>query len=346
VTETETPPEKPVQPIRLGYNVPPPPLARRAAGVLAQPEAITVILLFGAFAVSAMLSRYFLDAEYLLDSTSQYMEIGLMALAMTLVIISGNIDLSVASTLALVGVIVGRLFEEAKWPMALLIFIGPLLGMILGMFNGLLITRLWLPSLTVTLGTLALYRGLAQVLLGDRSARGFPAWFIGIDYVKIGGLVPAPLVLFLVLAVVFGVVLHKTVFGRYVYAIGTNEPAARFSGVNVDRVKLAVFAISGLMAGFGAVMMLSRLSVARYNIARGDELAVITAVALGGTDIFGGRGRVFGTVSALFLLGILRTGMGVRNISAESQLAVTGTLLIVAVVLANVTGRYRSGGSR
>lgn len=337
----QTPPDKPAAPLPPGYNVPPAPLAHRAAGLLAYPEAITLLLLVIAFIVSAMLSEYFLDASYLFDSTSQYMEIGLMALAMTLVIISGNIDLSVASALALVGVVVGRLHSEAHWPMPLLLVVGPLLGMLLGCFNGLLITRLGLPSLTVTLGTLALYRGIAQVLLGDRSVGGFPEWFVGIDYRKIGDLVPMPLVMFLVLAVVFAIVLHKTVFGRYVYAIGTNEQAARFAGINVGRVKMGVFALSGLMSGLGAVMMLSRLSVARYDLSRGDELAVITAVALGGTDIFGGRGTIFGTVAALLLLGILRTGMGVRNISAESQLAATGTLLIVAVVLANVTGRFR-----
>jgi rhamnose transport system permease protein len=306
--------------------------------LIKRPETITVVLLIIAFGVSALLSPYFLDAHFLFDSTSQYMEIGIMALAMTYVIISGNIDLSVASGLALVAVSCSLLFERGV-PMAAIIPIALLLGALLGLFNGILITKLGLPSLTVTLGTLALYRGIAQVLLGDRSVSGFPDWFAGLDYRKIGDLIPAPLIIFLVLACVFAVVLHKTVFGRCVYAIGTNEPAARFSGLQVNRVKISVFVISGLTMGIGALMSVSRLSVARYNVAAGDELAVITAVVLGGTDIFGGRGSIFGTVVALFLLGILRRGMGVANIPAEKQLAVTGSLLVVAVILANLTNK-------
>jgi rhamnose transport system permease protein len=313
------------------------PLLRLLLIVLARPETITVLLLAVAFAAGAMLSPYFLDGRYLLDSTSLYMEVGVVALAMTLVIISGNIDLSVASNLALTAVVSAKLFASWHLPMPLIVLFAPIFGALLGLFNGLMITRLRLPSLTVTLGTLALYRGLAQVLVGDHSVGNFPDWFNGIDYRKIAGIAPMPLILFLALAVVFALLLHKTIFGRCVYAIGTNEPASRFSGVRVDLVKLAVFTLSGFMAGIGSMMMLSRLSVARYDMALGDELAVITAVVLGGTDIFGGRGSIFGTVIALFLLGVIRTGMGVANIRAENQLAVTGTLLVVAVLLARLS---------
>jgi rhamnose transport system permease protein len=145
----------------------------------------------------------------------------------------------------------------------------------------------------------------------------------------------------LLCAVVFGFILHKTTFGRSVYAIGTNEQAARFSGLRVDRVKVIVFALSGLMAGLGAMMMLSRLEYARYDFTNGLELAVITAVVLGGTDIFGGRGTIFGTIVALFLLGILRTGMDLARVTPEKQMAVVGTLLILSVVLANLATRWR-----
>jgi rhamnose transport system permease protein len=306
--------------------------------LLKRPETVTVILLAIAFAVGASLSPYFLDAHFLFDSTSQYMEIGIMALAMTLVIISGNIDLSVAAGLALVAVCSARLFERGV-PMPAIIPIALVLGMLLGLFNGVLVTKLGLPSLIVTLGTLALYRGLAQVMLGDRSIGGFPDWFVGLDYRKINDLVPAPLIIFLVLACIVALVLQKTVFGRCTFAIGTNEAAARFSGLRVDRTKLSIFVISGLTMGIGALMSMSRLSVARYNVAAGDELAVITAVVLGGTDIFGGRGSIFGTVVALFLLGILRRGMGVAMIATDKQLAVTGSLLVIAVILANLTNK-------
>ncbi len=317
------------------------PVSRRSAGVMSgrmlkllrSPETVTVILLLACFAVSCMLSRYFLDAHFLLDSTSLYMETGIMALAMTFIIITGNIDLSVASMLALTGVICGELFVRFHLPMPVVALAAPFIGGLLGLFNGFMITRLRLPSLTVTLGTLALYRGLAQVLAGDHSLSGFPRWFVGIDYRRLGGWLPMPLIVFLVMAILCGMVLHKTTFGRRLYAIGTNEPAARFSGIRVDRLKWVVFAMSGVFAGIGALIMLSRLSVARYDMAWGDELTVITAVVLGGTDIFGGRGTIFGTVMALFLLGIVGKGMGLADFSAENQLAINGTLLVVAVIL-------------
>ena len=313
--------------------------ARVALAIATAPELVTFVLLLIAFGVGASMSPYFLHADYLLNSTSLYMETGLMALAMTFVIVSGNIDLSVASNLALTACCCATLYSKGV-PMPIAATLGPLIGAGLGLFNGLLITRLRLPSLTVTLGTLALYRGLAQVLAGDRSIGGFPAWFGGINY-RYVGLVPLPLILFLSLAIVFGVALRKTTFGRYVFAIGTNEPAARFSGVRVDRVKLAVFTISGAMAGLAAIVAISRLSVARYNIATGgdSELAVITAVVLGGTDIAGGRGGVLGTVVALFLLGVLRNGMEAANKTSETQLAVTGALLVISVLLGRASAR-------
>jgi rhamnose transport system permease protein len=176
-------------------------------------------------------------------------------------------------------------------------------------------------------------------MLGDRSISKFPEWFVGFDTRTVGHILPAPLLLFLVLAAILSLVLHKTVFGRCVYAIGTNESAARFSGLQVDRVKLSIFALSGFMMGVGALMMMSRLANARYDHAPGYELSVITAVVLGGTDIFGGRGSIIGTVLALFLLAIVQQGMILDNKSAETQLAVTGSLLVVAVILANLTGK-------
>jgi rhamnose transport system permease protein len=330
--------------VRQGAS-PSPALSSRAIGTIARPEAIAVALLLMVVAAGAALVPPFRDAAYLLDTTSLYMEIGVMALAMTFVIIAGEIDLSVASALALSGAIAARLYADAHVPMAIVVLLTPLIGALLGLFNGLLVTRLGLPSLTVTLGTLALYRGLAQVLHGDHSIGGFPEWFNGIDERKIG-LIPLPLILFTVLAIITGVVLHRTTFGRTVYAVGTNQAAARFSGLRVDRAKLLVFALSGLMSGVGAVMILSRLRVARYDHAPGWELAVITAVVLGGTDIFGGTGSIFGTAVALFLLGIISRAMGLERITAEKQMAVTGTLLIVAVVLVNLTGRFGSRGRR
>jgi len=322
----------------------------RLRGILVRPEFVTVVLLILAFVVGSLMSPYFLDAVFLFNYTSLYIEVGIMAIGMTFIIISGNIDLSVASILALVASAAGVVYFDLGVPMVMTIVIALTLGTLLGWLNGALVARLKLPALAVTLGTWALYRGAAQILVGDDSrprlawTREFmyPEWFTRIHRVYIPGTpIPVPLVIFLVLAIVLGIVLYKTTFGRWVYAIGTNEDAARYSGVPTHRVKMLIFALTGFLSGLAGLIMVSRLSVARYDHARGWELDVITAVVLGGTDIFGGRGSMFGTVVAFLLLIFLRTGMGVANVKAESQLAVIGSLLILAILVSNLTEKLR-----
>lgn len=326
------------------------PSRSRLRDYLARPEVVTVGLIILAFIAGSMMSPYFLDAAFLFNYTSLYIEVGIMAIAMTFIIISGNIDLSVASILALVAAIVGVLYFDAGIPMVLTILIALVMGALLGAFNGFMIVRTKLPALAVTLATLALYRGVAQVLLGDDSRPRlawsrdiiFPTWFTGINRIYIPGTpIPLPLVIFIVLAIVLGIVLHRTTFGRWVYATGTNEIATHYSGIRTDRLKVMLFSLSGFMAAIAGLIMVSRLSTARYDHARGWELDVITAVVLGGTSIFGGRGTMFGTAAAYLLLIILRTGMGVANVKAESQLAVIGSLLIIAILVSNLTGRLR-----
>ena len=305
------------------------------------PEVVAVVLLFVAFVIGSLLSPYFLDSTFLLDSTTLYIEGAIMALGMTFVIITGSIDLSVASNLALVGCVMAVLHVEYNVPMELAILIGLFLGTFLGALNGWLIARFRLPALAVTLATMALYRGMAQILLGDHSLSQFPQWFVGIDQITIPGThIPIVLVIFFDFALIMGLVLHKTVFGRWVFALGTSEEAARYSGIPVDRVKIAVFALNGFLAAVGGVMMVSRLAVARYDHASNLALDVITVVVLGGTNIYGGRGTIFGTIIAVFLVGFLRTGLGVANVKAENQLAVVGTLLIIAVIASNVSARF------
>ncbi len=307
--------------------------------VLRAPEAMTAGLLVAAFAGCAMFVPRFLDAAYLFDRSSLYMEAGLMALGMTFVIVAGQIDLSCASILALVGTVTATLHVKCGWPLVPLVALAPVVGAALGAVNGAVVAWLRLPSLVVTLATMALYRGFAQVLLGDHSL-SLPAWFTGIERVTVAGTrAPVPLVFFLGMAVALGLVLHKTVFGRWVFAMGTNAEAARYSGVPVRGTTLGVFVLSGALAGVAAMIMISRLGVARYDHALGMELDVITAVVLGGASIFGGRGTMAGTVLALFLIAVMQTGLGVANVKAEYQATASGALLIVAVLLSNFLTR-------
>jgi len=306
-----------------------------------RPEMVPAGLLVLAFIAGAMQSKYFLDVRYLLDSSTLYVETGLLALGMTFVIVSGNIDLSVASMTALVACVTAQLMA-AGWSIPSACLAGVLLGVGLGAINGLLVAKVKLPSFVVTLATMAVYRGIAEVRLGASSVK-LPANFVGIDMQYIPGHIPIPLVILLIVALVLGLVLHRTLFGRWVFAIGTNELASYYSGLPVAAVKVGVFALSGLMAAFAALLMDSRLGVARFDHAQGLELGAITAVLLGGASIFGGRGSVLGTTLAVFLVAVLQIGMGVANVKAEYQLAVIGTLLVVAVLSGNAVTRLTSG---
>lgn len=306
------------------------------------PEIVVTLLLLAAFLVGSVATPFFLDTQFLVRQAMLYVEIGMLALGLTLIIISGNLDLSVASNLAMVSCVTAYLHAKmgASFPLALTA--GVLIGTAGGLFNGIMISRFGLPSLTVTLGTLALFRGIAQILLGDHSIQDFPAYFLGIDRTMLPGTsIPIPFVIFGLTAVVLGVLLHNTPFGRYVYAMGTNERAAHFAGVPTRRVKILIFTLAGFLSAVAALMLTSRLLVARYDHARGWELEAITAVVLGGTSIAGGRGTIYGTVVALLLIAVLRTAMGVANVKVEAQLAVVGALLVIAVVASGALSRKR-----
>jgi rhamnose transport system permease protein len=297
-------------------------------------ELVPGLLIIVALIVGHRLSDNFLDLDYLFDTTSLYAEAGFLALGMTLVIVSGQIDLSVASTLTLVACVAAKLMNMSL-PIPLVVVISMLLGLALGAINGLLVARLKFPSFVVTLATMAAYRGTAQVMLGPKSEM-VPASFVGSDLIYIPGThIPLPLVLLVIASVAVAVLLHKTVFGRWVYTVGTNERASYFSGVPTPGVTTWVFALSGLCAAVGGLLIDSRLGVARFDHAQGLELDVITAVVLGGASIFGGKGSVLGTLLALALIGLLRTELGLANVTAEYQLAAVGTLLIASVLIGN-----------
>lgn len=283
-----------------------------------------------------------LTPSYLLSSSTLYMEVGLLALAMTFVIISGNIDLSVASNLVLTACLTAKLLN-AGWSPTLAVLAALVIGTLLGLVNGVLVAYAKLPSFLITLATMAIYRGVASAMMGAASVK-IPKSMTGLDMAATAGL-PWPLLIFIAAAVAAGLVLHGTVYGRQLFALGTNESASLYSGLPIARLKLSVFAFTGFMAGAGALMMDSRLGVARHDLARGLELDVITAVVVGGTAITGGRGSILGTVLSLFLIIVFKTAMGVANVKAEYQLTAIGALLIVAVLLGRVKlpGGKKSG---
>jgi rhamnose transport system permease protein len=270
-----------------------------------------------------------LNLSFLIGNT---LPIALIALPMTLLVVAGEIDLSVASTAGLSGAVMGRLWNGGM-TIELIIPLCLLLGVVCGLVNGLLVTRLGLPSLAVTIGTLAAYRGVAQIVLGSDAVTDFPTQYLNFAAGRFGDtFVPYALVPFLVLLAVAVVVLHATPFGRSLFAVGASEEAARFAGVRVRRSKLWLFVATGLMSALTGVFWALHYASARYDNATGLELSVVAAVLLGGIDFDGGRGTLGGAVAGVFLLGALTNVMSLLNVSAQSQTVVTGVLLVVSVL--------------
>ena len=296
-------------------------------------EWMLVALILVDVLINMRLSPFFLDARNLSRTSSDFMEIGLMMLPMVFIIITGNIDLSVASNMGMSASFMGVLHNMGIniWIAALA---GLLLGTLGGMLNGLLVARVKLPALVVTLGTYAFYRGIAYGFLGDQAARGYPPAFTYFGQGKVfGTLIPFSVALFIVLAIVFGLVLHRTTFGRYLYSIGNNENATAYSGVPVARIKFILYTLSGFMAALAGLILAARFGSTRPDIGTGLELAVITAVVLGGVDINGGKGTMVGAALSLLLIGLMRFGMGLLNIQGQVQGVAIGMLLILSILV-------------
>jgi rhamnose transport system permease protein len=286
--------------------------------------------------INTRLSPFFLDARNLSRTSSDFMEIGLMMLPMVFIIITGNIDLSVASNMGMSASFMGVLHNMGIniWVAALA---GLLLGTLGGMLNGLLVSRVKLPALVVTLGTYAFYRGIAYGFLGDQAARDYPAAFTYFGQGKVfGSLIPFSVALFIVLAIIFGLVLHRTTFGRYLYSIGNNENATAYSGVPVATIKFIIYSLSGFMAALAGLILAARFGSTRPDIGTGLELSVITAAVLGGVDISGGKGTMLGAFLSLLLIGLMRFGMGLLNIQGQVQGIAIGLLLILSILVPSV----------
>jgi rhamnose transport system permease protein len=282
--------------------------------------------------VNSRLSPWFLDYYNLLDSTFNFSEKAIMALSMTLIIVTRDIDLSVASIIALASVFMG-LAAQAGAGVPLLVLIGLATGLLAGFANGAIITRFQIPAIVVTIGTMSLFRGIAYVVLGDTAITSYPAGFSWFGQSYLVWSIPFEFVLFLALAAVFGFVLHFTTTGRRIYAIGNNPVAARFSGISVDRYRLVLFTLNGLMAGLAAVLLTSRIGSTRPNIAAGWELEVITMVVLGGVSIMGGSGTISGVFIAVFVLGMMTFGLSLMNVPGIVMSVFVGVLLIASIAV-------------
>jgi rhamnose transport system permease protein len=263
----------------------------------------------------------------------------LIALPMTLVIVSGEIDLSVASVVGLSSVLVGVL-HEGGLPLPVAGLLALVAGLLCGAFNGFLVAYVGLPSLAVTIGTLALFRGLAVGLLGTKAVTDFPDRWTDLATAKIGdSSIPLVMVLFVLLAAAFVVLLHFTSFGRGVYDIGLNREAAHFTGVDVQRTKFVLFVLSGVVSALAGVYYTLRFGSARGDNATGLELQVIAAVLLGGVSIFGGRGRLHGVVAGVLLIGVIASALRLEGITVNVINIITGLLLVASVVSTSVLAR-------
>jgi rhamnose transport system permease protein len=314
-----------------------------AGRVLVRWETLLVVAIVAVGIWSVTLSPFFLKRANLLDLVTPYVYIGLMAFGLTFVVIAGEIDISVASILAASIVSFAQIFAHGVgvWPAAL---IGLGIAGGLGLVNGLLVGVLNLPSLAVTLGTMAAYSGLAFVILSGEGVATFPTGFtkFGGGYLANNEL-PIALLVMLGFALGLGILLHRTRFGRYLFAIGSNREAARLSGIPVTRVRVTVFVISGLMAGIAGLVYVGYFGSARADAAQLSLLDIVTAVVLGGVGIFGGTGSMLGVLLALILVAEVRNGMQLANLSGQLQNIVIGVLLLAAIVVGNLIAAARTG---
>jgi rhamnose transport system permease protein len=308
-------------------------------------EALLLVAIVGVGIWSATLSPFFLERANLLDLVTPYVFIGLMAFGLSFVVVAGEIDISVASILAVSVVCFAQLYDAGTnvWIAAAL---GLVVATALGRVNGVLVGILNLPSLAVTLGTLAAYQGLAFVVLSGEGVADFPARYLELGGGYIRNELPVALLVFLGLALLLALLMHATRFGRYLFAIGSNREAARYSGIPVARVRVLVFGLSGLMAGIAGVVYVGYFGSARADAGQGALLDVVTAVVLGGVDIFGGSGSIAGVLLALVLVAELRNGMQLANLGGDTQNIVIGVLLLAAILARNVIRAAQSGGFR
>jgi rhamnose transport system permease protein len=301
-------------------------------------EVLLALILVGTVVYNASRSPVYLDVDNFVNLFRLSIEKVIVAVIMTFVIINGEIDLSVASVMAFSACVLGAAYD-AGVPFPAAILLALVASAAAGFLQGQVIARTGISSLVVTLAGLIGFRGAARILLEDRSVGAFPEWFTDLGREDLLGPLPFALVLFIVVIVVAGVVLHRSAFGREVFVIGDNAEVARYSGIDVARTKVVLFTTSALAAGVAGVLFAARLGSVRANIAEGFELDIITMVLLGGVSIFGGSGTMLGVALAIGIVLNLRNGLGLANVEANTQTGVIGALLIVSVLVQNLLDR-------
>ncbi len=299
-------------------------------------EYLLIVTLLLVILINVQLSEHFLEINNLVNVFHLSIEKVIVVLPMTFLIINGEIDLSVASIMGLSACLFAGLYSEQGASPFVAIGAALAVGALCGLFNGFWISWGGLPSLVVTLAGLITFRGIARILLEDRSAGGFPEWFDALGQPDFLGPLSAGMVIFFVLFLVFAGVLHFTAFGRYTYIIGNNDEAARFAGVRVGRNKLMLYILSGVISSLAGLLMAARMGSVRANVAEGFELDIITIVLLGGVSIFGGTGTLAGVGLSILVVLNLRNGMSLANYPGNVQTSVVGVLLILSVLIPNI----------
>jgi rhamnose transport system permease protein len=306
-------------------------------------ETLLGAVAIGIFIANSVATPNFLDPWNLSDATYNFTEKGIIAIAMAFLIIAGEIDLSVAGIIALASTAMGAAVQLGVGTPGL-VAIGLGVGLACGAFNGVLVTRFGLPSIVVTIGTMSLFRGLSFVVLGDQVYKGYPADFAFFGQGYVWWVITVEMVVFTLVALFAAVILHGTVFGRQVYAIGNNPFAATFSGVRVERIKFILFLMTGLASGLAAVLLTSRLGSTRPSIALGWELEVVTMVVLGGVNILGGSGTILGIVIAALVMGLVTFGLGLLNVPGIVMSIVIGLMLIGVIAIPILIRRLSAPG--
>lgn len=321
-----------------------PTMGARIRNLLLSQEGVLFIIMVVAVAFLATRTDRFLTPSNLLNQGRLMAEVGLVALPMTYIIITGGIDLSVGSIFGLAAIVLGFSWRVIGLPLELAIVVAIVVGTIAGFVNGWFIVRVGVPPLIMTLATLALYRGLAQGISEARSVSGYPDWFYQLGQRDLFG-VPTQLWILLIAIIISGIVLARTTLGRTLYAIGNNITGARFSGLPVNRSLLFIYTFSGFMSALAGYIFVSRVSTTRSDMGSGLELDVIAAVVLGGTSIFGGTGSIVGTIIGVVLIQLLKNGLALTGVTGDATIIVIGSVLIFSILVNNFIQQRRGGAA-